>query len=105
MLRPSGVATTALPAGSGLRLERETLGARVYRVTLAPGQSTPGHRHGAPGLTVQIGAGKLRIDGTPAEASSPESGAGAWWWRAAGTEHVLHNIGARTVDVVEIDWP
>ncbi|HEY2896083.1 MAG TPA: hypothetical protein VGJ12_03015 [Gemmatimonadaceae bacterium] len=105
MLRPSGVASTVLPASSGLRFDRKTMGARVYRVTLAAGQSTPGHRHGAPGLTVQIGAGSLRIEGTPAEGSSPESGAGAWWWRGAGAEHVLRNVGARSVEIVEIDWP
>ena len=105
MLGPSRVASTMLPASSGLRFDRETMGARVYRVTLAPGQSTPRHRHSAPGLTVQVGAGKLRIDGTAAEGSSPESGAGAWWWRGAGAEHVLRNVGARPVDIVEIDWP
>jgi quercetin dioxygenase-like cupin family protein len=105
ILAPSGVASTVLPTTSGLRLDRETMGARVYRVTLAPGQSTPAHRHSAPGLTVQVGAGRLRIDGTPAERSSTGSGAGAWWWRRAGTEHALRNIGTQAIDIVEIDWP
>jgi quercetin dioxygenase-like cupin family protein len=105
LLGPSEVASTVLPASSGLRFDRRIMGARVYRVTLAPGQSTPRHRHAAPGLTVQVGAGKLRIDGTAAERSSPESGPGAWWWRGAGSEHVLRNSGAQAVDIVEIDWP
>jgi quercetin dioxygenase-like cupin family protein len=105
LLEPSAAASGELPESSGLRFDHETMGARIYRVTLAPGQSTPKHRHGAPGLTVQVGAGKLRIDGTAAERSSTESGAGAWWWRKAGSEHVLRNIGAHAVDLVEIDWP
>jgi quercetin dioxygenase-like cupin family protein len=105
ILAPSGTVSNALPASSGLGFDRETMGARIYRVTLAPGQSTPRHRHGAPGLTVQVGAGKLRIDGTFPAGHSRESGAGAWWWRGAGVEHTLRNIGAEAVDIIEIDWP
>jgi quercetin dioxygenase-like cupin family protein len=105
ILAPSGAVSDVLSAGSGLDFDRETMGARIYRVTLEPGQSTPRHRHGAPGLTVQIGAGKLRIDGTSPAGHSRGSGAGAWWWRGEGAEHTLRNIGPETVDVVEIDWP
>ena len=105
VLAPSAVASSTLPPSSGLRFDHETMGARVYRATLAPGQSIPRHRHSAPGLTVQVGAGKLRIDGTAAEGSSTESGAGAWWWRGAGAEHALRNTGNQAVDIVEIDWP
>ena len=105
LLTPSGVVTSALPASSGLHLDRETLGARIYRVTLAPGQSTPRHRHAPPGLTVQVSPGTLRLEGAAPEGASEQPGAGAWWWRRAGTEHVLRNIGTSPVDVVEIDWP
>jgi mannose-6-phosphate isomerase-like protein (cupin superfamily) len=105
MLAPSGVPSSMLPPSSGLRFDHETMGARVYRATLAPGQSIARHRHSAPGLTIQVGAGKLRIDGTAAEGRGTESGAGAWWWRGAGAEHALRNTGAQAVDIVEIDWP
>jgi len=105
LLAPSGVAPSALPASSGLRLDREALGARIYRVTLAPGESTPRHRHPAPGLTVQVNAGTLRVDGTKPEGRSAATEAGAWWWRGLGAEHVLRNAGSTPVDVVEIDWP
>jgi Uncharacterized conserved protein, contains double-stranded beta-helix domain len=105
LLAPSGVASSILPASSGLKLDHEALGARVYRVTLAPGQATPRHPHAAPGITVQVNAGMLRVEGAKPEGSSVESGAGAWWWRGTGTEHVLRNAGAKPVDVVEIDWP
>jgi len=105
LLAPSGIASAELPANSGLHLDHEVLGARIYRVTLAPGQSTPKHRHAPPGLTVQVNAGTLRVAGAKPEGSSAESGAGAWWWRRSGAEHSLRNEGTTPVDVVEIDWP
>ena len=104
LLSSSGVDAPALPASSGLRLDHEMAGARVYRVTLAPGQSTEVHRHVQPGLTVEVGPGALRLEGTAPEAASPHAGAGKWWWRGAGTQHVLKNVGAQPLEVVEIDW-
>jgi mannose-6-phosphate isomerase-like protein (cupin superfamily) len=104
LLSSSGVDAPALPASSTLRLDRETAGARVYIVTLAPGQSTEVHRHAQPGLTVEVGPGALRLEGTAPEAASPHAGAGTWWWRGAGTQHVLRNVGAQPLEVVEIDW-
>lgn len=105
LLAPSEIVAPALPASSGLKVHRDSLGARVYLVTLAPGQSTPGHRHAPPGLTVQVSPGTLRLEGTAPEGASEQPGAGAWWWRRAGTKHVLRNVGTSQVDVVEIDWP
>jgi len=104
LLASSGVDAPVLPAASGLRLERETTGARAYVVTLAPGQSTASHRHAQPGLTVQVGPGSIGLEGTAAHSASPQRGAGAWWWRAAGTSHAIHNTGAVPVQIVEIDW-
>lgn len=105
LLAPSGVASANLASSSGLRLDHEVFGARIYRVTIAPGRSMPTHRHAPPGLTVQANAGTLRVDGAKPEGKSDASGAGAWWWRGAGTEHTLRNSGTTTVEVVEIDWP
>jgi len=104
LLSSPGRDAPVLPASSGLGLDRETARARVYRVTLAPGQATPVHRHVQPGLTVQVGPGVLRLPGTAPEAASLESGAGGWWWRGADTQHLLRNAGERTIEVVEIDW-
>lgn len=101
---PSGIASPALVPTTGLTLERETQGGRVYRARLAPGEATPAHRHAQPGLTVQVGIGSLRLEGTAPQAAHPDPGSGAWWWRAAGTQHVVRNSGATVVEVVEIDW-
>lgn len=101
---PSGIVAPALAATTGLTLERETQSGKVYRARLAPGEATPAHRHAQPGMTVQVGIGSLRLDGTAPEAARPDPGTGAWWWRAAGTQHVIRNTGATVVEVVEIDW-
>ncbi len=103
-LGASGIAAPALSPTGTLRFESENAHARVYRVTLGPGQSTGSHRHAQPGLTIQVTAGALKVDGAPAVAKSPASGAGAWWWRGAGEDHTLRNTGATTIQLVEIDW-
>ena len=62
------------------------------------------HRHAQPGLIIQIGNGKVGLTGDKSEASSGPSGAGAWWWRAAGNVHSIRNAGDAPVDLIEIDW-
>jgi quercetin dioxygenase-like cupin family protein len=75
LLAPSEIVAPALPTKSGLKVHRDSFGARVYCVTLAPGQSTPKHRHAPPGLTVQVSPGTLRLEGTAAEGASEQPGA------------------------------
>lgn len=103
--RRSAVTPPALRDVAHLALERDSAGARVYRITLAPGESTSSHRHGAPGLTIQVGPGIVRADGTRPLRLGNSSGAGAWSWRAAGHTHVVRNVGSVPVQLVEIDWP
>lgn len=78
LLSPSGISASVLLPTSGLRFDHESMGARVYRVRLAPGMATPMHQHARPGMTVQVGV---------------------------GTAHMLQNIGTKPVELVEIDWP
>jgi hypothetical protein len=103
--RRTGFAAPALHDVSHLVLERDSAGARFYRATLAPGEATTSHRHAAPGLTIQIGAGSVRTEGTKPRRSGAAFGAGAWTWRAAGQTHLLRNVGTVSVQLVEIDWP
>lgn len=103
-LASSGIASTPMPAGSGLVPAVETPAARSWRVTLAPGQATAEHVHAQPGLTVQVGAGAVRLEGTRPGATSATTGPGAWWWRDAGARHVLRNVGTQPVVLVEMDW-
>ena len=103
--KSSGIPAEVLPASSGLTFDHESMGARIYRVTVAPGQSTALHLHARPGLTVQVTNGSLQMRGTKPEAGRKETGAGAWYWRAGGTNHTLRNTGKAPVQVIEIDWP
>jgi len=103
--RRTGITAPALQGVSHLALKHDSAGARVYRITLAPGEATASHRHAAPGLTIQIGAGRVRTEGTKPRQSGAARGAGAWTWRAAGHTHLVRNVGTVPVHVVEIDWP
>jgi quercetin dioxygenase-like cupin family protein len=105
ILRRSGTNEAALPESGGLHLEREVMGAHIYRVKLAPGEATPEHRHARRGLTVQVNNGTLKWEGSAPEGTSKESGAGAWWWRGPGATHLLRNTGSAAVEIVELDWP
>ena len=105
ILRRSEGHEPALPESSGLHLEREVMGARIYRVKLAPGQATPEHRHAPRGLTVQVNAGTVKWEGSPPEGASKQPGAGAWWWRGSDASHILRNVGTAPVEIVELDWP
>lgn len=100
----SNIVSAPLPDEAGISLERETSRGRVYRIRLLPGQSTSLHRHAQPGLLIQIGNGTVGLTGDRPEASSGQSGAGAWWWRAAGSVHSIRNAGEAPVELVEIDW-
>jgi quercetin dioxygenase-like cupin family protein len=103
-LAHSTIASAPLPEEPGVTLERETSRARMYRIRLLPGQATSRHRHAQPGLLIQIGNGTVEWMGDRPEASSGQSGAGAWWWRAAGNAHSIRNAGADPVELIEIDW-
>ena len=103
-LAASGIASPAIASDRTMQFDRETARSRVYRVTLAPGQSTSSHWHAQPGLTIQVTAGAVAWDGDAAAARSIESRAGAWWWREAGHTHVLRNAGQLPIQLVEIDW-
>ena len=103
-LAASGVDSPAIAPDRTMQLDRETARGRMYRVTLAPGQSTSSHRHAQPGLTIQVTAGTVAWDGDAVVARSVESRAGAWWWREAGHVHVLRNAGQLPIQLVEIDW-
>lgn len=102
-LASPSIEAAPLPETSSRHLVREGAVARVYRILLAPGESTEPHTHAAPGLTIQVTAGPVDDTGA-APAASGGHGAGAWRWRDPGYLHVLRNRGERPVLVMEIDW-
>ena len=103
-LKRSEIVSAPLLDEPSLKLERETSRGRMYRIRLLPGQETSLHRHAQPGFSIQINNGKVALTGDSSVAASSESGAGAWWWRAAGNTHSIRNASNTPMELVEIDW-
>jgi quercetin dioxygenase-like cupin family protein len=83
-------------------LENERL--RVYRVSLAPGQSTSLHTHLLPGLAVAITAGEIEI--TTEGKSKPDRltlPVGDVRWRAGAVTHSIRNVGKTTFEAADIE--
>jgi quercetin dioxygenase-like cupin family protein len=70
------------------KLELENDKVRVYRVTLASGQSMAGHRHGHGWLAVTVSG-----------AADP----GAFVWHDAGASEALSNSGINSLEIVEVE--
>jgi hypothetical protein len=73
-------------AAHKLELEKDRV--RVYRVTLAPGQSMVGHRHGHGWLSVMVKGG-----GAP----------GSFQWHDALSVDAMKNSGTSPLEMVEIE--
>jgi quercetin dioxygenase-like cupin family protein len=77
---------------------------RVYRVSLAPGQSTSLHTHSLPGLAVAITAGEIEI--TTQGKSKPDRltlPVGDARWRAGAVTHSIRNVGRTTFEAADIE--
>jgi quercetin dioxygenase-like cupin family protein len=102
-LASPGIKSDPLPDTATRKLFKEGEHARIYRITLGPGESTETHTHAAPGSTIQAIEGDLEDKGSQPAASGGK-GEGAWKWRDAGYRHTLRNLGKKAIQVVEIDW-
>ena len=73
---------------------------RAYRITLAPGQSTPSHKHTTESVIVQVSDGQGVAAG-PMTWELAEQG--RWAWFDAGTAHEIKNTGSVPLEVIEVD--
>jgi quercetin dioxygenase-like cupin family protein len=95
---------STLPKQAGREPVFENGRVRVYRLSLAPGESTGMHSHSLPGLVVAITGGKLEIttegkrttDGQDVTAADVR-------WRAGATTHSIKNVGATPFEAVDIE--
>lgn len=76
-----------VPDQAGHKLELENERVRIYRITLAPGESLPAHAHPSGWLEVTVAGG---------------AGPGVFRWYAAGTSHPLRADQA-ALEVVELE--
>lgn len=101
-LSSPGIVSEALPETKDMKLVKQGRVARFYRVLLGPGESSEAHTHTSPGLTVLVSSGTVKDEHSSVASILAEPG--AWLWRDPNHRHVLHNTGATSVIVTEIDW-
>jgi uncharacterized protein (DUF885 family)/quercetin dioxygenase-like cupin family protein len=73
---------------------------RAYRITLAPGQSSPSHKHTTESVIVQVSDGMGQAVGPMAWELGEQ---GRWAWFDAGAEHAIRNTGTVPLEVIEVD--
>ena len=72
--------------------------ARVYRISLQPGEKSGLHQHNLPFTQVYLSAGELRSDG-----DKPVSvEAGEFLWQDGGRSHRYENTGDEAIDIIEM---
>jgi beta-alanine degradation protein BauB len=98
---PSSAPSLADVAGHTLEIENERV--RIFRLVLAPGQSTDEHSHALQGMGVVITEGKIAVDlpGTKSEIVMFKPG--DYQWHEGGMRHSLRNVGSATFEAVDIE--
>jgi quercetin dioxygenase-like cupin family protein len=94
-------ATTQEAAGFSGKPELTNRWFRAYRLALAPGESTPMHRHTAPVAVFQAssGQGGLAVGAMKFEFNDP----GQWAFFDAGDAHEIKNAGQARMEFVEVE--
>ena len=94
-------ATTQEAAGFSGKPELTNRWFRAYRLALAPGESTPMHRHTAPVAVFQASSGRggLGIGAMKFEFNDP----GQWAFFDAGDAHEIKNAGQAGMEFVEVE--
>ena len=95
----------SLPKEAGREPILENERVRVFRISLAPGESVATHNHPLPGLAVAITAGELDI--TTEGNAKPERTKVAETevrWRAGEVTHSIKNVGKTRFDGVDIEF-
>lgn len=105
ILSPAGNAADTPPLNetAHIKLELENEQLRIYRVNLAPGQSTGMHTHSRPRLSVAIKAAKIRAAAGDGRIEDLEVDPAAFSWHPSGT-HSVQNVGEGAYEAIEIEW-
>ena len=98
---PSSAPSLAGVAGYTLEMENERV--RIFRLVLAPGQSSEDHLHALHGMSVVITEGKIAVELPRAEAETVTFKPGDYQWHDGGMRHSLRNVGSTTFEAVDIE--
>jgi len=106
LLKPSGFVSdlSKLPKAADREPILENDRVRVYRLSLAPGESTPMHTHSLPGLAVMLTAGKIEM--TTEGRNKPEELAvksADFRWRPGAATHSIKNVGNQSFQAIDIE--
>ena len=97
----AGLAGSSNDAPSGMtgELQEENEWFRSYRISLAPGESTPIQTHANPSVVIQVTPGTVHVsreDGLTAELAAMAD----WTWREENSPFTITNRGNSEVEVV-----
>ena len=101
---PATVNASPLPKESGREPILENERVRVFRLSLAPGESAPMHNHPLPGLAIAITGGQLEMtveNGKPERLKLAETDVR---WRAGALTHSIKNVGQTRFEGVDIEF-
>lgn len=93
-----------LPKETGREPILENDRVRVYRVKLAPNESTPKHTHPLPGLSIALT--NAEVEFTTEGKQQPDrlsSKAGDVRWRAGAVTHLVKNVGKTPFEAIDIE--
>jgi len=83
-------------------LENERV--RVYRLSLAPGESTEVHTHHLAGLAISITSGEVEVATKGADKTEQlKLGVGDVRWRPGAVTHSIKNVGKTRFEAVDIE--
>ncbi len=85
---------------SGMEMVIEKPHARVYRISLMPGEKTGIHQHNLPFTQVHVSAGKYYS--SAGKTISAE--AGEFLWQQGAKGHQYENAGNEAIEIIEMQW-
>ena len=103
LLKPAAAPTNTSPGNEALgELVLENDRVRVYRVSLAPGQTMAMHTHPFPGLQVTLTAANIEVTANGKAVQHPVKAADISW-RAVGVTHSVKNVGPTRFESLDIE--
>jgi quercetin dioxygenase-like cupin family protein len=99
--KTSKAQSLASVAGQTLVLENDRV--RIFRLVLAPGQSTEVRRPEFRGVRVAVSGGKITIDGRSKKIKTVSVHPGDYEWFGDGMKYSLRNIGSSSFEAVDIE--
>src|SRR4051812_46185157 len=103
LLKPASANPITAPNETGREPVLENDRVRVYRVSLAPGETNPTHTHPFPTLDITMNAAEIEVTANGKAVRHPVKEDDVSW-DAAGTTHSIKNVGSVRFEAVVIEF-